>query len=354
MARILYLGDSFSGSTSGHRADAIKRLGHDVILCDPYAEFQKKLSSPWLGFIHFRTGYALLQRKMVQWLTTLKETLTHKPDLIWVDLGELLGPECLRVLRNWNCPIVLYNVDDPTGKRDGNRFNQLIKAIPFYDLIAVVREETAQECKDLGGKQVVRVYRSYDEEVHKPFSSESEIPDHLKSEVAFIGTWMRYEKRDEFLLHLISKNIPLSIWGDRWQKSPHFSILKSHWRGTSLTGRNYVAAIQGAKICLGLLSKGNRDLHTTRSLEVPFAGGLFCAERTTEHQEMYEENVEAVFWSDATECAEVCAKLLNDGVLRENIRAAGMRRVRSLKLGNQDVCSKILLAAWETDSKQST
>jgi spore maturation protein CgeB len=156
---------------------------------------------------------------------------------------------------------------------------------------------------------------------------------------------MRHEKRDEFLLRLISLGVPISIWGDRWQKSPHFSKLKSHLRGGALIGRNYVAAIQGAKICLGLLSKGNRDLHTTRSLEIPFAGGLLCAERTVEHQEMYKEGVEAVFWSDADECAQVCKQLLNDQRLRENIRKAGMDRVRSLNVGNEDIFNEIMMIA---------
>jgi spore maturation protein CgeB len=109
-----------------------------------------------------------------------------------------------------------------------------------------------------------------------------------------------------------------------------------------LTGRDYVAALQGSKVCLGLLSKGNRDLHTTRSLEVTFAGGVLCAERTSEHLEMYKEGVDAVFWSDAKECAEKCRELLTDNVKREMIRIAGMKRVRELKAGNENVCQAIL------------
>ena len=54
MAYILYLGDRFA--TSGHRANAIKRLGHTVDLRDPYNELGKMLSS-WRGALHFRTGY---------------------------------------------------------------------------------------------------------------------------------------------------------------------------------------------------------------------------------------------------------------------------------------------------------
>ena len=186
------------------------------------------------------------------------------------------------------------------------------------------------------------VYRSYDEVEHHPFQSIDEIPKEFRSEVAFIGTWMRNEKRDEFLMKLIDEGIPVSIWGNGWEKSPLFSKLRPHLRGPALSGRDYVAAMQGAKICLGLLSKGNRDLHTQRTLETPYAGGLFCAERTSEHQQLYNEGIEAVFWSDAVECARVCKQLLNDDVLREKIRLAGMKRVRAIKAGNEDVCNTIL------------
>ena len=347
-ATILYVGNSSARSTSAHRINALRRLGHTVVEIDPYKEFAKNLNARLLGPIHFRTGYALLQTKVAKWLHLVLDAARLKPDFIWVDSGELIGPKCVRVLQAKNCPIVLYNVDDPTGKRDGRRFDSLIKAIPFYDLIVVVRSETEKECEALGAKRVIRVYRSYDEIAHKPYSPVSDIPEEFKSDVAFIGTWMRYEKRDEFLLDLISNGISVSIWGDRWQKSPHFSTLKSHWRGPGLSGRDYVAAMQGAKICLGLLSKGNRDLHTQRSLEVPFAGGLFCAERTSEHQEMYKEGVEAVFWSDSRECAQQCKKLVGDNALRESIRQAGMQRVRSLQVGNEDVCKAILNTLFET------
>lgn len=340
MARILYFGDGSAGSTSGHRLNALRRIGHEVDLQDPIVPLAIDLQS-WRGAINFRTGYTFIQAKVKRWLQGVFEC-SLKPDLIWIDLGEFFGPECYKILKTWSVPIVVYNVDDPTGRRDGARFKQFLRTITYPDLVVVVRNESVIECKALGAKRVEHVYRSYDEEMHKPFSSIDEIPPALKSEVAFIGTWMRREMRDEFMLKLVERGVPISIWGDRWQKSPMFSKLEKHWRGGGVFARDYTAAIQGSKICIGMLSKGNRDLHTTRSLEIPYAGGLFCGERTPEHQQLYEENVDAVFWSDAEECASVCIKLLEDDILRDNIRVAGMKKVRSLHLGNEDVARKII------------
>jgi hypothetical protein len=340
MAKILYLADNSFGSTSSHRANALRRIGHDVEVRDAYVLANSYGSL--VSAVHFQTGYFLLQSALERWLKNVIRNLEQRPDLIWVDMGELFGPNCLKLLKTLNAPIILYNVDDPTGKRDGRRFNALLKSIQYYDLIAVVRQETANECTQLGAKRVVRVFRSYDEVEHRPFAAVNEIPKALRSEVAFIGTWMRHERRDEFLMKLIEQGVPVSIWGNRWQKSAYFGKLESNWKGPALYGRDYVGAIQGSRICLGMLSKGNRDLHTQRSLEVPFAGGLFCAERTAEHQYLYTEGKEAVFWSDVKECADVCNRLLGDEPLRESIRLAGAVKVRALNLGNEDVCSHVL------------
>ncbi|GAB3641441.1 CgeB family protein [Spirosoma arcticum] len=345
MAKILYLGDSDPNTTSAHRANALIRLGHTVVVKDPNKIISE---SPGLRFIeplHYRTGYRFLQHRLVRWVQVLVNTI-DKPDLIWVSGGELLGKECLKLLKKFSCPIVLYNNDDPTGGRDGRRFDLLLKALPYYDLCAVMRGINIPEYKAKGAHHVLKVYMSYDEVAHQPFAQVSDIPIAYQSNVAFVGTWMRNEKRDEFLLELIRQGVPLSIWGNSWKKSPHWKALQVAYCGSALSGRDYVAAVQGTKICLGFLSKGNRDLHTQRSLEVPFAGGLLCAERTSEHLAMYREGIDAVFWSDAQECARICHQLLDDASRREAIRSSGMHRVRELRVGNEDVCKEVLNAAF--------
>ncbi|MXN91972.1 glycosyltransferase [Flavobacterium sp. Sd200] len=338
---ILYIGDDGKSSTSYHRATALQRLGHTVHIINPKNAVSKQLKHPILSKVHFHTGYALFQNTMFKWL---KKELAgeFKPDLIWVNAGELIGSKCVQELKKEGVPVILYHNDDPTGGRDGNRFKTLLNAIPYYDLCAVVRNQNVEEFKALGAKNVIRVNMSYDEVAHKPFDSAAEIPEKFRSDVAFIGTWMRNENRDEFILKLIEAGIPVNIWGDRWPKSPLWDKLKGSYKGGSLGGRDYVAAIQGAKICLGMLSKGNRDLHTTRSLEIPYIGGLLCAERTTEHTAMYNEGTEALFWDNADECIAECKKILNKPELIDEIKLNGRKRILLNKAGNEDVCNAII------------
>lgn len=338
---ILYFGADDHNSTSFHRIKALERLGHSVVVFNPFNFLPAFFRNGLVGKVQFHTGYILVQQILKKKLKRLL-AVQNRIDLIWVDGGEYFGGGCVQIMRAIGCPIVLYNVDDPTGKRDGLRFYSTRKALALYDLVVAVRSESETEALQYGAKNVLRVYRSYDELAHQPFQNFDQVPNEFRSEVTFIGTWMRHERRDEFLLSLIQQGIPISIWGNRWEKSPYFIKLQPYYRGKGVIGKDYVAAIQGSKICIGLLSKGNRDLHTTRSLEIPYAGGLFCAERTSEHLYLYKDGEEAVFWKDAEECASICKVLLDNPERRESIRLRGMEKVRFLKVGNEDILKKVI------------
>jgi hypothetical protein len=152
-------------------------------------------------------------------------------------------------------------------------------------------------------------------------------------------------ERGPFMVRLLQLGVPLSIWGNLWHKAKEWPQLKSVVRGGALYGSDYVKVIQCAKIGLGLLSVGNRDLHTTRSAEIPFIGGAcFCAERTSEHLAMFRESEEALLWSSADECAAQCFKALSDKNLRERLSAAAKQRVIQMRLSNDETLEWILAA----------
>ena len=135
------------------------------------------------------------------------------------------------------------------------------------------------------------------------------------------------------MAELVRAGLPLSIWGHRWQKAPEWPLLAPYWRGPAQDDPEiYARIIQSAKISLGLLSRGNRDRHTTRSFEIPAVGGLLCAERTDEHCASYKEGVEAVFWKDARECIEQCRRLLSDDALAAAIKKTDMSAINKANI----------------------
>jgi hypothetical protein len=315
---VLYLG--VADGTSLDRANALKRVGYRVEHIDLRELLPK---SRWVWRITWRLGGHLLSPLVMRALP--RRLGQARFDVCLVDSGEWITPRVIRLLRKHAARIANYNIDDPFGMRDFARSTAYRKSVSSYDLCVVVRADNVAEAFALGAKDVLRVFRSADEVTHAPRLPTASDVERLQSEVLFLGTW--FPERGPFLARLIELGVPLTIRGANWNKAPEWPVLKPYWRGGSVQGEEYALTIQCAKINLGLLSKGNRDLHTTRSLEIPALGGLLCAERTSEHLEMYVEGKEALFWADAEECAAVCLRMLKDDSRRREIAAAGHARL---------------------------
>lgn len=343
---ILYIGPD--SGTSRHRAAALRRLGHEVFLVDPW-QYVPKLPLIYHWFHH--TG--------AMWLGGIvaNRLLANLParafDLVFVDGGALVTAPLVRELKKRYGRILNYNVDDPYGKRDGKKWHYYLKAVPHYDLVAVVRECNVPEAFARGAKDVLLVHRSADEVAHARRPLTNEDIEKWSSEVVFIGTWM--PERGPFLARLTELGVPLSIYGARWEHAPEWPALKKYWRGPGLyKDEEYSKAIQCAKVCIGLLSIGNRDTCTQRSFEVPYLAGVFCAERTDEHRSLYEEDVEAVFWSTPEECAEKCLELLSDPEWRASLAERGRARCLQNRTINEPVLDQILSRVFRQAESNAT
>lgn len=337
---ILYIGKDIG--TSGHRASALRRLGYDVFVIDPISFFpQGRFIDAWI----WRTGGVFLQSFIRR---KILERIRHQQfDFVHVDTGELIGPSLVLELKDRFGAIVNYNNDDPYGGRDGRRWRQYLRSVPFYDLIVVVRECNVAEAYDRGARNVLRVPMSADEVAHAPRPIRERDCRKWATDVLFAGTWM--PERGPFMRRLVELGVPLSIFGDRWQKAPEWPVLRSFWRGEAVYGDDYVTLIQCAKVNLGLLSKGNRDLTTQRSFEIPLLGAVLCAERTSEHSKLYSEGEEAVFWSSPEECASKCMELLRDEEYRKVLGMNGRKRCLQNNTTNEAVLAKILYTAGRSE-----
>jgi spore maturation protein CgeB len=335
--RILYLGAP--DGTCLDRANAYRRLGHEVTHLTPRDMLP---ASPWIDRIIWRLGGAFV----APWVgRALRRALKGKTfDLCHVDNGECITPAIVALLRRRCGCVINYNIDDPFGRRDWHRFSAYRAAVPHYDMVVVIRELNVPEAQQLGASRVLCVHRSADEVSHAPVAMTPADLSAWSCEVLFLGTWM--PERGPFLAELLRLGVPLTIRGARWQHAPEWPQLAAAYKGGPVFGTDYAKAIQGARINLGLLSKGNRDLHTTRSLEIPALGAMLCAERTSEHEAMYIDGAEAVFWSSTEECAQACRKLLADEPRRATIASAGHRRIHANGHFNEPTLQSILAELW--------
>lgn len=335
---VLYIGDEVTNS--GQRLQALRRLGHSVDFINQRTFLpQSKFVESWI----WHAGGIFLEDFYTRNVTS-RIPKGKRYDIAWINHGELVGSTLVRKLKQVAGKVVNFNADDPYGNRDARKWNRFLRTLPDYDLVALVRPVNVEEAIGRGAKKVICVGTSADEVAHAPRPiSEA---DRLKwsSEVGFVGTWM--PERGPFFESLIKLKVPLSIWGNRWQKAAEWPVIEPHWRGPSLDNADdYAKAIQCSKVCLGLVSKGNRDTATTRTFEIPYLGGLFCAERTPDHLSLYKEDEEALYWNSPEECAEKCAKAIAKPGWRNEIAAAGRLRCIANGTLNEPVITKVLNAA---------
>jgi spore maturation protein CgeB len=332
--RILYVGE-YSGN-SLCRLNAMKRLGYTVDVVTP-RDFLP--NTAWVSRIFWKfSGIFFVPLINVGLKRFLNERATY--DLVWVNAGDYLFPSSVKMLKRATKKIINYNTDDPYGKRDGYRHLGYLKSVPLYDLIVVVRKTNVAEAYQFGAKKVYFTLMTADEEAHKQVEIAISDKNKFKTDVLFLGTW--FPERGPFMLKLIELGVPLTIVGPNWEKSPEWPKLKNCVASNGFFGKDYSKAIQGSKICLGLLSKGNRDEHTTRSMEIPALGSLFCAERTPEHEFLYKDGVEAVFWRTPEECAEKCLDLLQNPSLIDEISKNGNKKIYQNGSFNEDMIKSVL------------
>lgn len=341
--RILFLGRKAGNGLS--RIRAIERLGHEVVAISPNPP-KYPFANGFFSKFHSSTGGVYCEKSVRNTILAELDALLKsgpKPDLVWVNCGRYVGPALIEELKRKVGPVIAFNQDDPYNPNH-KEYSLFRKAIPHYDVVVVVREPNVQEAKSFGAKKVLREFMVADEVIHSPRPLTDADWEKWGADVAFIGTWR--PERGPFILKLVECGVPVSIYGQRWDKDPAWSRIQPYWKGPGLSNKDdYAKAIQCAKISLGLLAKDNRDGHTTRTMEIPLLGGLLCGERTAEHLSLYEDGVEAVFWSDPQECADVCNRLLADEELRLSIVRAG--QARCLRNGhlNSAMCGRVIAAA---------
>lgn len=319
--KIIYVGPLLEGCTCLQRKCAMEELGHIIkpVNVDPGATRKKA-----------QTIVRRVLRKMLivcdlagandQILKAISESFF---DVIWIDKGITIYPDTLKEikLRSPDTVIAGYTPDDMNNR--GNQSRHLLKGLPLYDIYFTTKSYGVADLKNLGCPRVEFIGNAYDSHTHRPIPVSDEIKSALGGAVGFIGQWEK--ERSESLCFLAESGIDVRIWGYTWERCKRKPKLL-RLENKPLWGDNYARAICAFDINLCFLRKANRDLQTTRSIEIPACGGFMLAERTNEHLALFEEGKEAEFFSSNDELLYKVRYYLLHPDKRAKIAAAGRER----------------------------
>lgn len=315
--KILYIGDLWYGSTALQRKLALETITSDIDTIDSTQSYNK------LQSIYSRAVYKLLKiRPDINQINkqVIEKINKEKYDLMWFDKPLMIKPQTLDRIKQKKIFTISYSPDDMSNPL--NQTKDYLSSIKYYDLHVTTKSYNVTEMFALGANDVFFVNNAYDPKIHKPISANSLF------DVSFIG---RFEKdRLEKLLFAAQSNIPVTVISKQWKK---FSDLNQNLKiiNKEVWGMEYSQTIAQSKINIGFLSRLNRDLQTTRSIEIPACGGFLLAERTNEHLELFEEGKEAEFFDSKEEMVDKISFYLKNETLRNNIAKNGYNRCISSK-----------------------
>ncbi len=317
----------FAGQFIGHsrwRFEAFQALGVECSYLDQRPYFDETSWRRPIEKVEFR-----LKRgpHIDRWNRALLAAVAeYRPRVVWIDKGLFLHRETIRHISAETRATVHCLHDDfryPLYQR-----TPFDKAIPEYDLHLVTRPVNVPELEAFGARRVIKFLFSYEPSVHRPVDpGGADWPD-----AVFVG---HFESgRERVLGEVVASGVTLGVWGPEWgrRQERYFSSISRARpgprivRGSGLWGDDYARAFSGGRISLGLLSRWMRDEHTCRSMEIPACEGLLLAERTPEHMDLYEDGVEAIFFSNREELGEAVGRLLQDDALRMKIARSGRQR----------------------------
>lgn len=333
--KILYVGDLRNSGTCFQRYITLKNIVSEV---DTIDSFPYKYDQKLIYRIFKRIGYWLDLMGLNRCILTSLEKNNY--DLVWFDKPNSISKKTLLSIKNKGMKIVSYSPDDVFNNRNASR--TYYSNLSIFDYHITTKSYNVSELKAFGANEVVFINNAFDPNVHKP------IPCDKKFDVSFIGDYE--EDRKIIIDRLINAGITIRLFGNKNWVNKIEKNKNLHITYNPIYGEDYSEAICSSYINLGFLKKSNRDLQTTRSIEIPACKSFLLAERTSEHLDLFKEGYEADYFSSFEELLKKIEYYLSNKPLIEDISKNAYNRCIESGYSYTDVIKSVLLAIYENEN----
>lgn len=289
-------------------------------------------------FVRHHLPVSFHERKLNRMIR--EQVRTKHYDVTWIDKGVFIEAKTLHFIKRMqsNCLVVGYSPDNMAERH--NQSQVFLESFPYYDYYVTTKSYTVDTLRRMGCKNILFVNNAYEASFHHPYQLTKEERERLGGKVGFIGAWE--EERCRSILYLAEHGIPVRVWGGgKWlEYKDRYTNLKIEDKG--LYSEDYNKALSAFDISLCFLRKMNHDLQTTRTMEIPACGSMLMAERTVEHEHLFKDKEEAVFFSSDEELVELCQYYLTHEEERKRIAEAGRKRCLTSGYSNEETIKRIL------------
>lgn len=322
--RILYTETSAYRPSSGHFLEALEAMAargeceftffDEARHLHPRRSIAQRIAQRVAGH---PAGYRAFNTALVA------EARRTAPEIVLVGKGAYFSAATVRQVREVTGAVMVnWASDDPFNSASSTR--DLVESIPLYDLYVCTKRAVMDDVIRAGGARAIYVRFGYKPNLHFPEPPTTpEEHRRFDCDAMFIGGGDADRAPYFETLVRALPELRLSLYGGYWDRYP---ALRRYWRGNAIA-RDFRLAVGGAKICVNLVRRANRDDHVMRTFELPACGGFMLAERTDAHQELFAEDREAAFFSTSEELVAKVRQWLPRDDDRRAIAAAGHRKI---------------------------
>lgn len=351
--RILYVTRLNEGSTGFGYLHGFRNLGLTVRELDTSAWLGNWTSTSWDKISNKLRRGRLPKGVILELNRAIVEAADElQPDLTFFVGAPLILPETLRHTRRFGLNFCHFQDDmfNPAC-----RTYTFFDNLPHWDCIFVTRQCNIEEFQALGVPRVVFIRKAYTPGLYRPVQPNIEEYEKYKGDVAFIGSFNSPTRADLLAeINYRCPNVVFNIWGGGWNllKRPHYWVKPRRWHtwphlikaahNNPLWYDEMSKVMNSHKIVLGLLNHNNRDLHTSRTLEIPACGAFMLMECTLEHLDMFEEGVEAEYFDSVDEAVSKIKYYLAHEEERQSIAQAGNKRLLASDYSYYDRAKTVL------------
>jgi spore maturation protein CgeB len=247
-----------------------------------------------LNKIIFRLGISKIELKIQKIIKA--EVLEFKPKTLLVFKGMEIQPKTLQWIKSKGIQVVNYNPDSPfifSGMGSGNK--NVTMSINLFDCYFTYDKTIYEELENRAVKSAIIPF-GFDSRgfIYKDLTEKEEV---LK--LCFLGNADKF--RIDFLEKLAQRGVKIDLYGENWSAVKlHENISKYGPR----YGLDFWNTLHRYAIQLNLLRPHNLDSHNMRSFDVPGAGGIMLAPRTSDHEAYFTEFSEVFLFSDLNEAIQ--------------------------------------------------
>jgi spore maturation protein CgeB len=311
--RLLVVGNPDVIHVGAHLMRAAAGLGVHAYICDSRRAFA---AAPWRRKVAWwaRGHRPARLRAFSADVVALAKRI--RPDYVLATGLAPLDAAALASLGSLGITRLNFLTDDPWNR--AHRAPWFMESLGQYDEVYSPRRANLGDLERLAGPRASYLPFAYAPDLHFPDPPDSrEERARFDADVMFAGGADRDRARD--LRAFRRAGFAVALYGGYWERH---RALRSLGRG-HLDPAGLRRATGGARVCLCLVRRANRDGHSMRSFEIPAMGGCMVVEDTREHRDLFGPDGQAVvYFSRIEEAVDKTRRLLADPDARQDLAHA--------------------------------